>query len=110
VRAPGNSSFAFEAALFAAHRYDLREWYCPQARIAPLNVPPACSVPLALRLSLSSVARSPLPRPQPSARAARTRRLPIPRSPPSFGAGASSSSAAKANVSARSKRPNRPAV
>jgi hypothetical protein len=59
VRAPGNSSCAFEAALFAARRSDLREWYCPQARIAPLNAPTARSVSFALRLSLSSVARSP---------------------------------------------------
>src|SRR5262245_35996644 len=46
---------------FAAHRSNIREWYCPQARIA-FNIPSACLVPLVLWLVLSSagsVARLP---------------------------------------------------
>jgi len=97
VRALGNSSCAFEAALFAARRSDLREWYCPQARIAPLNAPPARSVPFALRLSLSSVARSPHTASAAFSQGGENASATHPKKPAKAGA------SARANISARSK-------
>jgi len=47
---------ASERLAFAAHRSNIREWYCPQAQPLPLNIPSASSVPPALRRVLTSSA------------------------------------------------------